>query len=230
MDNFEKATKISRLGCPVCGEHSLSIVCPNITDRIFVVCQNEQCGMFGHRNPVSAKTQIPSEEDIDKFCEFKDIAFAVKMQRERIAFNSGRIQRFKVSKPTKGLVETIRREKKFLRALRGHRFYQKGCQGKQEFVAVDPRGNGLVHVRTLSERKKEIARIGYFLYGTRLALARECQNLSDARKAREGAAKELEAQMAKFKNAKRAVQKLGSKQIWQRSPWKQILDKAVGSD
>jgi hypothetical protein len=230
MDNFEKATKISRLGCPVCGEHSLSIVCPNTTDRIFVVCQNEQCSMFGHRNPVSARTQIPSEEDIDKFCEFNDLAFAVKMQRKRLAFNSECIQRFKVSKPTKGLVETLRREKEFLRALRGHRFYTKGSKEKHEFVAADPRGNGLVRVRTLTERKKEIARIGYFLYGTRLALARECQKLSDFRKAREESANELEAQMAKFKKAKRAVLKLGSKQIWQRSPWKQILTKAMESD
>jgi ABC-type polar amino acid transport system ATPase subunit len=56
------------------------------------------------------------------------------------------------------------------------------------------------------------------------------KKLSDFRKAREESANELEAQMAKFKKAKRAVLKLGSKQIWQRSPWKQILTKAMESD
>lgn len=230
MDNFEKATLVARLGCPVCGEHSLSIVCPNTTDQIFLVCQNRQCAMFGHRNPVSARTRIPSEEDIDKVCNIKEIAFAVKMQKKRVDFNSEAIRRFKVSKPTKGLIESIRRENDFLRKLRAHRFYQKGCQGKQEFVAADPRGNGLVRVTTLNERKKEIARIGYYLYDDRIKIKEICKEINTFRKTRKEAALELEALTAKLEKEKKFVKKLGEKRIWKKSPWKDILDKAIGSD
>ena len=230
MDNFEKATLVARLGCPVCGEHSLGIFCPNTTDSIFLGCQNENCELFGNRNPVTSRTQVPAEEDIDKVCELQEIAFAVKMQKKRVEFNSESIRRFKVSKLTKGLIESICRENDFLRKLRAHRFYQKGCEGKQEFVAADPRGNGLVRVTTLNERKKEIARIGYYLYDDRIKLKELCKKINTFRKKRKEAALELEAQIAKLEKEKKVVKKLGAKPIWKKSPWKDILDKAIGSD
>ena len=227
VDNFEKASLVSRLGCPKCGERSLAIICSNTTDKVFVACQNEQCDLFGYRNPVTSSTQIPVEEDIDKVCKLQEIAFDVKMQKKRANFNLECVRRFKESKKTKGLIEAIRREKEFIRSLRAHRFYTKGVMEKQEFVAADPTGDGLVRIRTMNERKKEIARVGYHLYGNRLALARMCKQLDDFRKTRRNAMEELAALLAKAEKAKGIVQMMSAKQIWRKSPWKEIFEHSV---